>query len=219
MRDIITSERKLAIARRLLPKLQKIMLPARAYGLCGTPDRPLVYQAGAAVPWWILAIYPRTSLRAVFAVQIKTWFEDGNQCVQATSTEPQNRLVHLVTPAGITAHGVQAQGAPTNWIITTSCDDVITKSPIYAWTWNSKMTNNDPRFEDAAWEIMNGRRDPRRRRKLTPVWWLLLYAAPLLAVAAWSWWWLLLYVPIVVATVTSFTGSIRDALDLLTLDE
>lgn len=54
--------------RVVLEAAQALVWPWRLLGGNGTPERPIEYQAGDAVPWWVFLIYPLRPSGAVFVV-------------------------------------------------------------------------------------------------------------------------------------------------------
>jgi hypothetical protein len=114
------------------------LMPARKKGLFGTPDAPVYFEAGDAVPWWVLCRWPLHGAM-VFNIDVETYFDDGGQIVRPTYVM-RDCLIKFDSKGW---HAVII-GAPTHFVTTARPPKRSAISAALQWAW--PMT---PAMEDA----------------------------------------------------------------------
>lgn len=86
-------------------------MPLRKAGGFGTPDRPVYFEEGDVVPWWLEVRWP-LNLNLTFAHDVETFYADGYQVIHPVGSSAN---VIMVADAGHVIPYVFISGAPTEF--------------------------------------------------------------------------------------------------------
>lgn len=115
-RHIKTSLAERAMARLLFPFIMGLLWPLRLLGFFGTKSKPIYFDAGAPIPFWLELYAPRRHCHFDFVPQSKVWFDyrTGYMVVQALEPATTNALFGP-RDDGVTIKSARIWGAPTEW--------------------------------------------------------------------------------------------------------
>ena len=107
--EIRTGKLELRTAHICFAAVMTLLWPVRLFGILGTKSRPIYFEAGQTIPFWLELSWPRVPV--VFGTPVKSWFsyKTGQMFVQ--SLEPDRYIVEIEAVADI--HGLLLVGAPT----------------------------------------------------------------------------------------------------------